>query len=311
VSTVELPVELIVHHPGALTSVQDLGRFGFARYGVPPSGVLDPAALCIANRLVGNDENCAGLELNLQGPVLEPTGDVLIAVAGGQFGPAPGQPRLVRAHERLDLRIGRGTPRAVMAVRGGIDVPLALASRSTCLVGGFGGWHGRTLREGDRLAVGTQARYPVRRLDLGLVFDTERTSTLRFLPGPAASQLGRNLLEQFARQSWSVGRESDRTGFRLDGSRLEVAAQFASLAPIPTVTGTIQITATGQPVVLLCERPVTGGYPQLGTVIAADLGSLVRAPFGAQLRFEIVDHDSARRALRVQRQQLEALLEEM
>jgi biotin-dependent carboxylase-like uncharacterized protein len=304
--------ELIIRDGGALTTVQDLGRPGLARFGVPPSGALDTVALRLANRLVGNAEGSAGLEFHLRGPVIEATRARVVAVLGGRFGPRPGEPIALRRGETLDLKDGHGTPRAVLAVRGGIATEPVLGSRSTCLAAGFGGFEGRLLRTGDRLPLGALA--PSRRrasLPLGLRFGDSAETTLRVLPGPQLERLGLSVLEQFCSRSWSVARSSNRTGFRLDGAPLPAPADADSLPPVPTALGTIQLTAAGQPIVLLAERPVTGGYPQLATLIAADLGALVRAPFGATLRFRAVDLETARRALRLQEEQLAALSEEL
>src|SRR5438094_709865 len=121
---------LLVVEPGLLTTVQDLGRPGLASVGVPPSGVLDRDALRIANLLLGNLESAAGLEVAWQGPLLEARGEISLAVAGGRFGPAPLRVVTLRDGESLDLRRGGGDPACVVAVAGGLDVPVVLGSRS-------------------------------------------------------------------------------------------------------------------------------------------------------------------------------------
>ena len=301
---------LVVHHAGALTTVQDLGRVGWSRFGVPTAGALDTVALRLANRLVGNADDAAGLEMHLQGPVLQARAALWVAVMGGAFGPHPGEVRLLRKGERLDLRDGRGTPRAVLAVRGGISVEPVLGSRSTCLTAGFGGVQGRALRAGDLLPVGGGAvRGHARGAPPGLRFESDSEVGVRVLRGPHLELLGEATLQALCNARWTASRTSNRTGFRLDGPRLVLTVDADLLSPIPTSLGTIQITAAGQPIVLLCERPVTGGYPQIATVIAADIGAIVRAPFGTVFRFRVVEHDEARRALQLQTQQLAALSE--
>ena len=136
---------LLVLEPGLLTTVQDLGRYGWASFGVPAAGALDEEALRFANRLVGNAENAAALEITLVGPVLRAAGDLDLAVAGGEFGPAPGRAVRVADGEVISLVSRPGATRAIAAVGGGIDVPLVLGSRSTCVSGRFGGFQGRRL----------------------------------------------------------------------------------------------------------------------------------------------------------------------
>ncbi|MFN7966527.1 MAG: biotin-dependent carboxyltransferase family protein [Acidobacteriota bacterium] len=308
----DLSGALIVHHGGALTTVQDLGRVGWSDFGVPTAGALDTIALRLANRMVGNSDQAAGIEMHLQGPVLQARTDTWVAVIGGRFGPQPGAVMLLRKGERLDLRDGHGTPRAVLAVRGGIDVEPILGSRSTCLAAGFGGVHGRALRAGDLLPIGSETvRNFSHGVPPGLMFESDNLVSVRVLRGPHVELLGDATLRALCSASWTASRTSNRTGFRLDGPKLELCVDADSLSPIPTALGTIQVTAAGQPIVLLCERPVTGGYPQLATVIAADIGAIVRAPFGATFRFRVVDHNDARRALQLQTQQLTALTEDL
>jgi antagonist of KipI len=283
---------------GLLTTVQDRGRPGWGAFGIPPSGALDDEALRLANALVGNPDGAAGLEITLLGPTLRATGDVAIAVVGGAFGPAPGRVLPLADGESVALRAqdpARASARAVVAVAGGLDVPVLLGSRSTCVVARFGGLHGWPLRRGDGLPVGPAARAPRAAAALEPL-PWSGDVTLRTVPGPQASLFGAPACETFFGSAFRLLPESNRIGARLSGPAIRGdAAAIRDLPSEGTALGSVQITAEGQPIVLLNERPTTGGYPKIATVIAADLGLLVRARPGAAIRFARVTMEEARR----------------
>jgi biotin-dependent carboxylase-like uncharacterized protein len=286
---------LFVVEPGVLTTVQDLGRPGWGAWGVPASGALDEEAFRLANRLVGNPEDVAALEITLTGPVFKAIGDLVVAVVGGPFGPAPGEVIRVEHGRTLSLAAGAGAARAVVAVAGGIDVPKVLGSRATCVSARFGGYQGRRLQKGDVLALGAPAGPPlpgranVPKPPAGPV-------VLRAMAGPQEELFDAGTRAAFWAGAWRVLTESNRMGIRLRGESLG----FVETAQLPsegTALGAVQITADGQPIVLLAERPTTGGYPKIATVAAADLGLLARTAPGRTVRFERIAVDEARRIL--------------
>ncbi|MGE5345819.1 MAG: biotin-dependent carboxyltransferase family protein, partial [Acidithiobacillales bacterium] len=273
---------------------------GWGALGIPAAGALDTEALRIANLLVGNPEGAAGLEITLLGPTLEARGDIDLAVVGGDFGPAPGRVVRLPDGERVELlprELGRGSARAIVAVAGGIAVPPVLGSRSTCVSAGFGGLHGWPLRRGDALPVGDPLAAPhieARAPELPVAGEV----TLRALPGPQASLFGESATALFYSTDFRIRPESNRIGFRLEGP--QVAGDLSAIEELPsegTALGSVQITADGQPIVLLAERPTTGGYPKIATVVAADLGLLVRAQPGARVHFVPTTLVEARRLL--------------
>lgn len=286
---------LTVVEPGLLTTVQDLGRPGWGAWGVPVSGALDEEALRLANRLVGNPEDAAALEITLRGPVLKATGDLDVAVVGGAFGPAPGEVIRLGDSQTLALAGGPAAVRAVVAVAGGIDVPRVLGSRATCVSARFGGFQGRRLERGDVLAVGTPSARPlpgranVPRPPAGDI-------VLRAMPGPQEDRFDVEQRAAFWAGRWRLLPESNRMGLRLAGESLGFV-ETAALESEGTAPGAVQITAEGQPIVLLAERPTTGGYPKIATVAAADLGLLVRTAPGRHVRFERITVTDARRLL--------------
>jgi biotin-dependent carboxylase-like uncharacterized protein len=286
---------LFIVEPGLLTTVQDLGRPGWGAWGVPASGALDEEALRVANRLVGNPPDAAALEITLSGPVLKAIGDLDLTVVGGPFGPAPGEVIPLDDGRVLALTAGPGAVRAIVAVAGGIDVPKVLGSRSTCVSARFGGFQGRRLRKGDVLAVGAppgphrSGRVDVPRPPAGDV-------VLRAMPGPQEGLFGSEATAAFWRGTYRILPESNRMGIRLAGPSLGFV-ETSALPSEGTAPGAVQITAEGQPIVLLAERPTTGGYPKIATVAAVDLGLLARTAPGRSVRFERISFDEARKLL--------------
>ncbi len=288
--------------PGALSTVQDLGRSGFASAGVPPSGAMDTHALRAANLLAGNDEGAAALEVTLQGPTLLFEADATVALAGAKIeADLDGSPvptlETIRISRGSTLRVKQCTRgvRAYIAVRGGIDVPVVLGSRSTLASAGFGGLDGRALKEGDVLAVGPVGEEaPMRRMNALL---DNKESIARVLPGPQFAAFTDEGRARFFAQGFRVSQRSDRVGVRLEGDPIELAAG-ADIDPEGVVTGAIQVPGDGHPIILGPDRPVTGGYAKIATVISADLGLIAQARPGDSLRFMEITLDEARAAWR-------------
>ncbi|WP_147651204.1 biotin-dependent carboxyltransferase family protein [Vulcaniibacterium gelatinicum] len=295
-------MSLHVLAPGLLTTVQDRGREGWRHLGVARAGALDPFAAALANRLVGNPEDAAVLEITLLGPTLQWAQPLRIALCGApwpmRFEAASGADCTLPTGRPLalpagTLRLGaaREGARAWLAVAGGLDVPVVLGSRSTDLRGGFGGLDGRPLRRGDVLGLlappdiaCTAPRHPAWWVDP--LAGAPRTAPLRYVPTshPAAARL--------AGQDWRVQASSDRQGLRLAGAALPGASGSAiSEAVAP---GTIQLPPDGQPIVLLADAQTVGGYPRLGHVIAADLPRLAQLRPGDALRLSPCDAATAR-----------------
>lgn len=292
---------IVVVKPGVLDLVMDLGRPGFRTQGVPEGGAADAFSLIHANRLVGNPDDAAGLEMTMRGPVLDFPEGAVLAVAGADM-PARlddepvcvGRQYVAKPGARLEFGMAKSGLRGYLAVRGGIDVPLVLDSRSTFLPGGWGGWQGRPLRAGDRLPVGKAADGAswLRMTEPWLSPGAE----LRVLPGPQVSGFSDAALVGFLHHIYKVEPESSRVGIRLKGPALTYRnGDIASQAVVP---GAIQITPSGQPIMLGWDGPVTGGYPVIAGVIAADLPRLAQLKPGEGLSFRFVDIEEARLAWR-------------
>ncbi len=301
---------LRIIQPGPQTTVQDLGRLGFQAFGVPVCGALDPVALRLANALVGNDEKAAALELRLAGPHFAAEGGpVRIALAGATTRIEvnhEGETRHYPSWRAIDVPAGAtvqvgalaGSGCAVLAVAGGIDVPVVMGSRSTDLKGRFGGHEGRASRIGDIIPCRDGApAAPCLELPHppALAFD----GTLRVVLGPQADAFSPAGRETFLSATYHVSREADRMGMRLDGPPLGFATS-ADIVSDGIATGSLQVPGSGLPILLLADHQTIGGYAKIATVISADLPSAGRLLPGAALRFaavSVAEAEEARRAL--------------
>jgi antagonist of KipI len=304
-------MKMIVTRAGFLTSVQDLGRLGFRQFGVSSGGALDPFALRIANLLVGNDESAAGLEITFGGLRLQAVDERVVAWCGGEFDVRVGSTALsaghaafVRAGEELRFEPPRAGCRSWLAVSGGIDVPIALGSRSTDLRANFGGFEGRALRDGDELLLGETGRLETA--------GTERISSwsapepwsetapvspvLRFVRGDGWKLFDDLMLRRFTNETFAVSPDSDRMGVRLDGAGLEpeISGDLISEAVAP---GTIQVPPSGKPILLLGDCQTIGGYPKIAHVITVDLGIAAQLRAGDTVHFSEVSLAEAHRLL--------------
>lgn len=281
--------------PGPLTTVQDLGRPGYAYLGVGESGAADRASLRLANRLVGNEETAAGLEVTFGGLVLEFRVRATVALTGapcsGTVGARPvfvGGPIEVNAGERLTLRTPSAGLRTYLAVRGGIAVEPVLGSRSTDLLAGLGP---AVLAAGDRLPIGAFTS-GVPSVDLAPVASLDGPFTLRITPGPRVDWFVADALERLCSSPYQVTPDSNRIGLRLAGPKLDRAVA-AELPSEGVVLGAVQIPPSGQPVLFLADHPVTGGYPVIAVVVGADVALAAQARPGQTLTFRKY-HEGAR-----------------
>ena len=290
--------------PGPLTTVQDLGRYGFGRYGVPPSGALDSFSLRVANLLVGNPEAEAGLEITLMGLKVRALTDLVVALCGGNLQPYLNdrpfdmwRSQIVRTGDTLFLKAPRSGCRAYLAVGGGISLAPVLASKSTNLASTFGGYEGRSLRKGDLLCSGAPEHHL---RSAGKGFKPEGRPSykgdwlIRALLGPQDQDFPEESKRLFLDSPFKVSSQSDRTGIRLSGPALHRKRNLAdSIVSEGVVPGAIQVPGDGQPIILLVET-VTGGYRKIATVISADLSLLGQIKPGDQARFQEVSITEAK-----------------
>jgi biotin-dependent carboxylase-like uncharacterized protein len=285
-----------VRKPGLLTTVQDLGRPGLAHLGVPTAGAADRRAFGLANRLVGNRPGAAALEITLAGPELELEAGGWIALTGGRVtAHLDGRPvpmdMAVRADPGQVLRVGSVTSglRAYLAVRGGIDVPPVLGSRSTDTLAPVGP---PRLEQGARLPVGDLAGGdPFRQVAPTPPVDPE--PVLRTVRGPRDEVFTHDAVRGLIGAAWTVTSDSDRAGVRLDGPVLE-RRRRVELASEGMVEGSLQVPPDGHPILFLANHPTTGGYPVIAVVVGADLSLAAQARPGTRMRFRFVSLTAAR-----------------
>jgi biotin-dependent carboxylase-like uncharacterized protein len=289
---------IVVREPGPLTTVQDLGRVGLAHLGVPTAGAADRQAFELANRLVGNRRDAAALEVTLAGPELELEAGGWVALTGGRVeaevgGRAVPMDVAVRVEPGEVLRVGTLSSglRAYLAVRGGIDVPPVLGSRSTDTLAGVGP---PPLEEGARLAVGELVEGdPFQQVAPTPQVDPE--PLLRAVRGPRDDLFTDDALHTLIAAAWTVSSDSDRAGIRLDGPVLE-RRRRVELASEGMVEGSLQVPPDGHPILFLANHPTTGGYPVIAVVAGRDLPLAAQARPGTRLRFRLVSVTAARQA---------------
>jgi len=278
-----------VVEPGLLTTVQDLGREGAASVGVAVSGGLDRGALRTANRLVGNPEGAAGLEVTMGGLRVAAGSDLWVAVTGA-WGTVRIDGREVDPYEahawpggaELHLDWFAHGARGYVAVRGGLDARVALGSRATDLLAGLGP---AALRAGDVVGVRDDAAAPIPVAPpggWGAPHDDELE--LELAPGPRADWFAPAALATLYDTVWTVSNHADRVGARLDGPEL-ARVRTGELASEGMVPGALQVPPSGRPTILLADGPVTGGYPVIAVVTDASLDLVAQARPGTRIRF--------------------------
>jgi biotin-dependent carboxylase-like uncharacterized protein len=284
-----------IDEPGPQTTVQDLGRRGQLRYGIPPSGPMDAFAFVLANRLAGNADTAAALECTLSGPRFRVDAPCAIAVTGADMPVAVnGQP--VESWSTLALAAGdvvrvgtaRSGLRSYLAFSGGLDVAPRLGSRSTYLRGRLGGLDGRALRKGDRLAALPAERPRMRTVPRHMRPHYEAETLVRVVLGPQHDRFTPAGVTTFLRSAYTLQPQSDRMGARLQGNRIE-HVRGHDIVSDAVALGSVQVPGDGQPIVLMVDRQSTGGYTKIATVCSFDIGRIAQLRPGQRLRFEAVD----------------------
>ncbi len=319
--------------PGLLTSVQDLGRFGYQQEGVLVNGAMDTFAMRIANLLVGNKVNTATLEATLQGPTLYFEKDQLIAITGADMSPSINdmpvrlwRPLLIRAGSTLTLKNAKAGCRTYIALSGGIDVPEVMGSYSTYIRGGYGGYFGRALKADDLLnsripdshlaselhkkladdAFGNWFLQPNWTLEPQAYMVYEEQPTFRVMRGLEHDLFTTNSQEYFWQSKFFVTPQSDRMGYRLLGQPLMLFEPKDMLSSAVTF-GTVQVPPEGSPIILMADHQTTGGYPRIAQVISADLPKLAQVQPGKTIQFKEVSLQEAQALYLKQESDIEQL----
>ncbi len=298
-------MKILVESPGLLTTVQDGGRFGYERFGVSPSGPMDRISFQIANILAGNARDESALELTVTGPTLVFDGDGVIALAGADMGAAlngtpcpPWRAAAVRAGDRLTMGTARDGCRAYLAFAGGLDVPAVMGSRATSLQNRLGGLEGRKLAAGDVLSTRPAPlpdRPETRRADPRPLGGGD--VMVRVVLGPQEDAFTPEGLETFLTRPYTVSRDFNRMGYRLEGPVIR-HREDGNILSDGMVTGAVQVPDSGQPIIMMAERQTVGGYTKIAVVISADLPLVAQCRAGDALRFRAISAAEARDAWR-------------
>ncbi|GIM28036.1 KipI antagonist [Clostridium polyendosporum] len=304
--------------PGLLTTLQDLGRYGFQRYGVIISGAMDQFSLRIANLLLGNKENSACLEITMMGPSLLIKKDTLISICGGNLSPKIGgypvpQWRSVYVKEGSILEFGACVSgcRAYLSVAGGFNIQEVMGSKSTYLRAEIGGFQGRSLKENDvlefsepsdeginiikKLSSMSESNYfaaPKWFVSTEILPKYSSNPIIRIIHGGEFEKFSAKSRELFFTSEFQVTSQSDRMGYRLKGSTLELSQPLEMISEAVSF-GTIQVPPDGNPIVLLADRQTTGGYPKIAQVASVDLPIIAQIKPGERIRFKEISIEEA------------------
>jgi biotin-dependent carboxylase-like uncharacterized protein len=300
--------------PGFHTTIQDEGRRGFQRIGVPVSGALDRNGFILANALVGNAHNAASLEIIGSGPAFEVLASyVRIALVGsgggleidGRDSPfvQSGQTVRLAKGEIVRVRLGGDAFCSYLAIEGGFEVPLCLNSRSTYTRAGFGGLSGRSLRSGDTLHGTIDDAAARAEVCLSDQRNLRLNQAIRVVLGPQNDYFTKDAIEALLSGAYSITPASDRMGFRLAGPLLEHKSDY-NIVSDGIVAGSIQVPGSKLPIVLMADAQTTGGYPKIATVISADLPILGVRGAGCAVRFQSVSREDAEKIRRTEHREL-------
>lgn len=303
-------IEII--RPGMLMTVQDLGRFGHQAAGVSPAGAMDGWSAAKANILVGNPRNAGLLEITLGGAALRALTDTVAAICGADMGAAMDGTAVpmncafsIAAGQTITFSYAAAGLRSYIAFAGGFDLPMVMGSVATHIGTGVGGYQGRKLEKGDRLAF----QAPVKRLSnqelRSCTVDTlEGPCFLRVVMGPQPFPLAG--IQTFLHSGYVLRQESDRMGCRLEGPAI-LQQEGGNMITDGIAFGSVQVPPSGQPIVMMADRQTTGGYPKIATVISADLPQLAQCRPGTAVRFRQVSVAEAQAAYLQQQLALQAL----
>jgi KipI family sensor histidine kinase inhibitor len=288
---------LEVESGGLLTTVQDMGRPGYRRFGLPQGGAMDPLALHVTNLLLGNPPGAAALEFTSPGPRLRATRSVAIALGGADHSPTlNGHPvslwssMRLRPGDVLAFRAPRTGQWGYLALPGGVDVPVTMGSRATYVRARLGGYAGRRLGAGDRIGCGRFEVGSLLRLPPPQQPPLDGECVVRVVLGPQQEYFTEDAIAQLLDSEFRLSHQMDRVGYRLDGPRLALGVRGELLSD-GLLPGALQVPSGGQLIVIMADGPTTGGYPKIGAVVRPDLRRIAQARHGQAIRFRAIDWD--------------------
>ena len=302
-----------VIRPGACTTIQDLGRIGYQKFGIPVAGVMDEFAASVANFLVGNERNEAVLEITYLGPTLAFQEEMLIGIAGADVSPKlNGVPVpvwesfTVKKDDVLSFASVKSGVRAYIAFAGSIDVPPVNGSKSTLMKSKIGGFQGRMLQAGDELAICVRHGSVPQRLPARFIPVYPHSNDISVCLGPQDDYFTEQGIADFFRQPYTITANADRMGIRLDGAAVAHKTK-ADIISDAAVIGSIQVPADGKPIILMADRQTTGGYAKIGTVIKEDIIKLAQMASKDTVQFRRISMEDAQQKYRAFYQKLEEI----
>lgn len=284
---------------GMLSTVQDLGRFKVMKNGFTQSGVMDAYSTKIANKLCKNDINAPVIEMTMFGITAKFKGEHIFAISGGIFDVSlnnkpvrTNKAYIAKDGDVLSIKGAKQGLRCYLAVAGGFDVPLFMGSASTNLKINVGGFNGRKLKSGDILKIGKADK--IKNIEKRELPENTYNNPVRVrvVLGPQDDMFSENDLMLFSKQQYTVTSDLDRMGIRLWGIALRGKEKLEIISDAITF-GSIQITNSGMPIILMADHQTTGGYAKIATVISADLPKLAQVKPNDKISFEIIDIDTA------------------
>ena len=297
---------------GLYTTVQDFGRIGYQDKGFSVCGAMDKKSLSIANMLVDNKEDEAGLEMTLVGPKIKFTKSNFIAITGGNLSPRINNIEVpmykaifVEENDVLTFENAKSGARSYIAFAGGLKIDEVMGSKSTNVKCQIGGYKGRTLRKDDFIKFSSPKEYLPnylsREIDLREfnLNEKDEETTLRVILGPQDDAFTKKGIETFFNETYKITNEFDRIGCRLDGPKIEHKTS-ADIISDGIVLGSIQVPSHGKPIIMLTDRQTTGGYTKIGTVISIDIDKLAQGKVGDNIRFEEISLEEAQHLYRKQ-----------
>ena len=304
---------------GILTTIQDMGRYGYQETGMAVSGVMDTRSTSIANILVGNDENEGAIEVTMMGPTIEFTADNIIAVTGGDLSAkldGTDFPRyqavLVKAGQTLSFAAPKAGARAYVAFAGGLDVPVVMGSKSTNLKSKIGGLDGRKLENGDEIGfTAPKTSLPnMEKRKVAVPDFSAKEHELRVVLGPQDDYFPQSSIDVFFNNEYTISNEYDRMGCRMQGPVIKHKVG-GDIITDGISYGAVQVPSHGNPIVMMADHQTTGGYTKIGNVISVDLPILAQCMPGHKIRFKSVAIEVAQYWYRREKKELNELKAEL
>lgn len=307
-----------VINPGILTTVQDYGRFSYARMGVGKSGAIDGVSLHLANRLVGNPGNTPALEVSVMTPVkflfhqdswISVTGSNCTIIIDGRAQGWHGWRTFIKKGQTVELKPAYNSGMySYLAVAGGFDTPEVMGSFSTDIKNRLGGHKGdgSPLQKGDRLNIKVPSEKIIQAVGVRAFSRTYISTTIFVLKGPEFHQFDAASQARFCEEEWEISSNSNRMGIRLEGEGL-VRDKALEMRSQGVFEGVIQVPPSGQPLVLAAECQSTGGYPRIAVIPQAELWKLAYLPARKKVQFKFINETRAQEKLQVQQQYLESV----